>query len=114
MRLRELLLFLVTMVCLALSPGIDRSARTTSRPIPGRSSVEDVPTSVSSPSPSPAISFSRPSHWRHRIKTVLEETDARDYQPVDLGPIVIPDDTRATIRSAPSQTRSYPLIPLRC
>jgi len=114
MPLRYLLGFLVTWVCLATAPGFDQPARNPSRGTPARVCLESVPTSASVPASSTASSLSRPPHWRHRIKTVLEEKDARAFQPVDLGPIVIPDVLGGSLRSAPRMDHSRPSIPLRC
>lgn len=114
MRLQYLVTVLVAWVCLAPTPGVDRSARMPARSTTGRASLESVPASVSSPRSSTTTSFSRPLLWRHRIKSVLEGKDARGFEPVDLGPAVVPDRLDGLLRSAPGIHCSRPSIPLRC
>jgi hypothetical protein len=105
---------LVAMLGLAPSPREDGTAR----PIAGRDRglalVILSPPAVGSPTSTSFASFRRLSPWRHRLKSVLEDTDARGHQPVALGLVVMPDPADISVVYAPRAARSRVLIPLRC
>jgi hypothetical protein len=114
MPLQYFLSVAIALFCLAPAPGGDRSAQSPSRTTVGRAGLVSGPTAFSTPTSSTTTSVSRPSLWRHRIKSVLEEQDAPGFQPVDLGQAVIPDRQGRSLRPATGIHCSLPSIPLRC
>jgi hypothetical protein len=105
---------LVTMLGLGPGPRIDLAARWASPSKSSKPVIHPALPSFGSPTSSSLDSLPRRSPWRHRIKTVLEDTDARGLQPVDLGPSVMPETQSLSALSKPGVARSRALIPLRC
>jgi hypothetical protein len=105
---------LVVMLVPAISPRVDRSTRWASRATPGKAVIDLAPSAIVATSSSSLASLPPRPPSRHRIKIVLEDTDARGLPPVDLGPVVMPEPVSISAASAPTVARTGALIPLRC
>jgi hypothetical protein len=112
--LRTLLFLSVAMLGLDPSPRGDRSTAPATRSGSGKAEFHYALSSACSPTSSTLRSLSRLTPCRHRIKTVLEDGDARGLQPVDLGPLIVPEGLNISIGSPPRMARSKALIRLRC
>ena len=110
-RLTRSTFLLIASACLALGPASVRSA--TARHDAGHAHAA-LSLRVLTPASTPIRNIARPSQWRYRIKSVLEETDLRTFQPVDLGPAQSPDRPDASNPAQQGPIDSLPLIPLRC
>src|SRR5262249_39494892 len=97
---------LVAMLILGFPPRVDRPTRWASRATPGKAVVDLAPSSIVATSSSSLASLPHRSPSRHRIKIVLEDTDARGLPPVDLGPVVMPEPVSISAASAPTVART--------
>src|SRR6185312_409500 len=98
---RRLPFLLAAMLGLGLCPLVDSSNRPASWSNPAEAIVNLVPSAVGSSTSSSLASFARLSRWRHRLKSVPEDTDARGFQPVALGLFMMPEHADISVVSAP-------------
>lgn len=114
MRLPGILIFLFAWVCMVPGPRCDGAGHPASRPDFGSPSVKQVAAATGSAGHSSSGLLSRLGPWRHRIKSVLEQKDARSYQPMVQGPAPIPDHVQLPAGFAWAAARPTPLISRRC
>jgi hypothetical protein len=60
------------------------------------------------------VSVSPFEPWKVRRKAVLEDSDSRVPEEVDLGPVLIPNRVVTIVRFGPITRRRVGTVPLRC
>lgn len=113
MRLRILLMGLVSIALLAPVPRPDRTLAPVS-PHPARRRAADLVAAPGLPARPLSGSCSRLAPWRHRLKSVLELKEAWGDQPIDQGPAPISEGHDRPAEIVRSLSISPPLIVRRC